>query len=305
MTSTLELFNAGRYADTVSACEQLIGRQVEPVQNRYIASLAWLNLGDFGKASAMLDSVPDASPEIANLRQFLEQSLATQQRLPAAWFAPASAGFFAGKTCLRIGGAVRMIDHVLTQAAEVIDVNATQVRFGVDNRASLIRDAHDLTPIADASIDFIASSHTIEHLVNPLLALKEWRRVLKPGGVIYSVIPNHAHTFDHRRALTTLEHLVQDLHSGRTETDWFHVCEFLREFDCERDYVFKGDKPKHLEEFIQAPGLHTHYHVFDLPLTYAMHEYAGFSTIHCFEADISVHWCGIKPTLTKDEEAGE
>ena len=302
MTHTLELFNAGRYREAIAACEQLIAAGVEPVQNRYITSLAWVNLGQYGQAASALEGVPETSTEIASLKQYVSQSQLTQSRLPAHWF-DKNTPYFAGKRCLRIGGAVKMIDHALNEASEVIDLNATPTRFGQDNRASLIQDAHDLSPLDDASFDFIASSHTIEHLVNPLLALREWLRVLKPGGVIYSVVPHHAHTFDHRRELTTLEHLVEDLHTGRTDTNWFHVCEFLRNFDCDKDFVFQGDRQKHLQEFMQAPALHTHYHVFDLPLVYVMHEYAGLQSTHCFESDISVHWVGCKPLTDLNHKA--
>ena len=296
MSQTLELFNAGRYSETILICQEQIANHIEPVQNSYIASLAWLNLGDFRQAAAMLDGVLGESQEITNLKEFLIQSIATQSRLPEEWFQKTPISFFEGKTCLRIGGNVKMVDQVLTSSAKVIDLNAAATRFGIDNRASLIRDAHDLSTIEDESIDFIASSHTIEHLVNPLLALKEWCRVLKPGGLMYSVLPHHLHTFDHKRELTTLEHLIEDLNSGRTDINWNHICEFLRNHDCDKDYVFKGDREKHFQEFIKAPGLCTHYHVFDLALTYTMHEYAGLQTTHCFEADISTHWCGRKPT---------
>ena len=45
---------------------------------------------------------------------------------------------------------------------------------------------------ADASQDFVFSSHCLEHLERWQEALLEWRRVLKPGGVLYLYLPHPA-----------------------------------------------------------------------------------------------------------------
>ena len=45
---------------------------------------------------------------------------------------------------------------------------------------------------ADGSQDFVFSSHCLEHLENWREALLEWRRVLKPGGVLYLYLPHPA-----------------------------------------------------------------------------------------------------------------
>ncbi len=44
----------------------------------------------------------------------------------------------------------------------------------------------------DGSQDFVFSSHCLEHLANWQGALLEWRRVLKPGGVLYLYLPHPA-----------------------------------------------------------------------------------------------------------------
>jgi len=42
----------------------------------------------------------------------------------------------------------------------------------------------------DNSIDFIFTSHLIEHLADPRLAFTEWERVLKKGGIMFFYIPH-------------------------------------------------------------------------------------------------------------------
>ncbi len=47
-------------------------------------------------------------------------------------------------------------------------------------------------PLADASVDVVATEWVLEHLANPNHALREISRVLKPGGVFIFLTPNLA-----------------------------------------------------------------------------------------------------------------
>jgi len=48
-------------------------------------------------------------------------------------------------------------------------------------------------PFADASFDVVTLKHTLEHVESPLGALREVRRVLKPGGVAFVIVPDVAY----------------------------------------------------------------------------------------------------------------
>lgn len=50
-------------------------------------------------------------------------------------------------------------------------------------------DATDL-PLEAGSQDFIIASHLLEHLVDTMGALREWKRVLKPGGELFVMVPD-------------------------------------------------------------------------------------------------------------------
>lgn len=67
-----------------------------------------------------------------------------------------------------------------------------------------------LTFIDDKSLDFVISSHCIEHLANPIGALLEWKRILSDNGLLILVIPDKERTFDHKRPVTTISHLIDD-----------------------------------------------------------------------------------------------
>ena len=87
-------------------------------------------------------------------------------------------------------------------------------------------DACDL-PFHDSSLRYVATSHVLEHVANPLAALKEWHRVLRHGGIIYAVVPDRRLTFDHPRPLTAPEHMRQDYVRGTTQVDGTHIDDFV------------------------------------------------------------------------------
>jgi len=51
-------------------------------------------------------------------------------------------------------------------------------------------DALYMAGVADASYDFVYSSHCLEHMPDIHLALRNWVRILKPGGILYVVVPD-------------------------------------------------------------------------------------------------------------------
>lgn len=51
-------------------------------------------------------------------------------------------------------------------------------------------DAQYMTGVEDDTYDFVHSSHCLEHMVDPLIALKNWLRILKPGGHLIITVPD-------------------------------------------------------------------------------------------------------------------
>ncbi len=87
-------------------------------------------------------------------------------------------------------------------------------------------DATEL-PFRDNSLDYVITSHVLEHVANPVKALAEWYRVLRPGGVIYCLVPDRRFTWDHGRALSTVDHLLDDYMRGTTVSDGTHINDFV------------------------------------------------------------------------------
>lgn len=72
----------------------------------------------------------------------------------------------------------------------------------------------DDLPLADSSVDFVVSSHCIEHFPDPIKTLKEWHRVVRSGGYLYIIAPHKERTFDRDRPRTTLAELIQRHETG-------------------------------------------------------------------------------------------
>lgn len=51
-------------------------------------------------------------------------------------------------------------------------------------------DAQLLEGVADGSLDFVHSSHCLEHMADPAEALRHWLRVLRPGGHLVFLVPD-------------------------------------------------------------------------------------------------------------------
>lgn len=86
-------------------------------------------------------------------------------------------------------------------------------RCGETAKVDVIADGTKL-PFKDGEWDFVISSHCLEHNFDTLGALKEWLRVVKPGGFVFTIFPHPERTFDKGRPRTKLTELEMR-HSGR------------------------------------------------------------------------------------------
>jgi SAM-dependent methyltransferase len=149
-------------------------------------------------------------------------------------------------------------------------------------------EATDMGRIQTAHYDFVLSSHVLEHSANPILALSEWLRVLKTGGTLVMLLPHKEGTFDHRRPVTTLAHLIKDFEQGMKEDDLTHMPEILALHDLALDphagdfAAFKA-RSEH-----NAENRCFHQHVFDTEAAVNLVNYMGLQ-IHAVEAIRPMH----------------
>lgn len=139
-----------------------------------------------------------------------------------------------------------------------------------------ISEASELSQIKNEKYDFLLSCHSLEHVANPIKALKRWNEVLKKGGKIVLVLPDKNFTFDHNRPYTTFAHLIQDFNKETNEHDNTHFEEIYRLHDISKD----ADIGSVQELKTRTQGNFTnrcvHHHVYSLELISELLIHCGF-----------------------------
>ena len=78
----------------------------------------------------------------------------------------------------------------------------------------------DRLPFEDDAFDFLLASHVVEHMPDPIRALREWARVA--SRYLFLVVPHRDRTFDRDRPLTPLAELVERHEQGFESTEDRH-----------------------------------------------------------------------------------
>ena len=144
---------------------------------------------------------------------------------------------------------------------------------GEPTLADYYGDACEL-PFFDSSVPFVATSHVLEHVANPLLALAEWFRVTRHGGILYMVVPDRRRTFDRARPLTDPNHMLDDYNNRVTQSDGTHIDDFTFGIDWS---IFSPSTPPEREREARQ----------ELASTYHASAKAGFEInihFHTFES---------------------
>jgi SAM-dependent methyltransferase len=128
---------------------------------------------------------------------------------------------------------------------------------------NIFHDASNLSSVASHTYDFILSSHNLEHFANPVKALQEWKRVTRPGGGLFLVLPNYSTTFDHRRTPTSVDHMLEDFRRDTQEDDLTHLPEILAKHDLSLDPAAGSVEEFRLRSLDNFNNRCLHHHVFD------------------------------------------
>jgi SAM-dependent methyltransferase len=207
--------------------------------------------------------------------------------------------FLDGTVGLEIGGPSgifrrRRLFPVYSMAARIDNCNfgnrtvwegeiATGATFNYDKRHApgnqFVVEATDLGIFTTESYSFVLSSHVLEHVANPVLALTEWVRVLNVEGILVLVVPHREGTFDRRRPVTTLEHLISDFERKTSEGDMTHAPEILRLHDLARDPNAGDFQAFKLRTADNVHNRCLHHHVFDTSLAVRLIHFVGLQLL--------------------------
>lgn len=95
-------------------------------------------------------------------------------------------------------------------------------------------DAQYLRNVQDGSFDFVYSAHCLEHMVDPHIALRNWLRVVRPGGHLVITVPDED-MYEQGVWPSTFNHDHKHTFAMYKRTSWspvsVNVLDLLREFD--------------------------------------------------------------------------
>lgn len=100
----------------------------------------------------------------------------------------------------------------------------------------VIDNGETLESVPADSQDFIVANHFLEHCEDPIGTIGTHLTKLRPGGVLFYAVPDKRYTFDHRRQVTELEHMVQDHREGPSRSRMDHYRQWV-------EFVDTGGRP--------------------------------------------------------------
>ncbi|HMD81336.1 MAG TPA: methyltransferase domain-containing protein [Anaerolineales bacterium] len=90
---------------------------------------------------------------------------------------------------------------------------------GMYAEIDIVAEGHDI-PVGDGTQDYIISSHVVEHFPDPLRAFIEWNRILKPGGIVFMIVPQrNADPHDAKQPVSKIAEIVEAYEQGYTVDD--------------------------------------------------------------------------------------
>lgn len=71
---------------------------------------------------------------------------------------------------------------------------------------NIVANGDDL-PFRDDSLDYVVTSHVLEHFFDTVGTLREWLRVVRPGGYVFCIVPHCHRTYDCNRPITDVDEM--------------------------------------------------------------------------------------------------
>lgn len=163
-----------------------------------------------------------------------------------------------------------------TDDMDTVFKNAEEKMCGEKLKVDIVAEGNSI-PVKDESYDFIISSHVIEHIFDPISALKEWYRIIRPGGYIFTIAPITSYVPGEIRPTTTLGELI-DRHEGKITENGI----------LKKVISDNGPLGSTIIEGILYDTKHGHWTVFDTDLFEEICSYLGYSIIEIQEKDDKV-----------------
>jgi len=128
------------------------------------------------------------------------------------------------------------IDNIIFSKDTIWSSHTDEYNYYYDKTGKvIINDAVNVSHVKNESYDFVFSSHSLEHIANPLKAVQEWLRIIKNGGYIIIIVPEKSACFDHKRNYSKFSTLLSQYEKNVGENDLSTLPEILLHHDLTMD----------------------------------------------------------------------
>jgi hypothetical protein len=128
------------------------------------------------------------------------------------------------------------IDNIIFKKNTIWSNHTDEYNYYSNKKGKVIvNDAVNILHVYNECYDFVFSSHSLEHIANPLKAIKEWLRITKKGGYIIIIVPEKSCCFDHKRNYSTFSTLLSQYEKNVGEDDLSTLEEILMNHDLSMD----------------------------------------------------------------------
>jgi SAM-dependent methyltransferase len=159
------------------------------------------------------------------------------------------------------------------------DVGDAKENYEKATTPDIIADIETMESIGDCSLDFVVANHVLEHVENPLRAFQTIHRVLRPDGIAFIALPDKRFSFDRKRPITPLDHLIADYDRGPEVSLAAHYDDYAA-----NTFGLTGGAHTAIVEQFLARHSNIHFHVWDFAAMAEMFDYAasrfGFAIVH-------------------------
>jgi SAM-dependent methyltransferase len=130
----------------------------------------------------------------------------------------------------------KYIDNVIFSKNTIWSNHTDEYNYYTNKKGKvIINDAVNILNVTNDSYDFVFSSHSLEHIANPLKAIKEWLRIIKNEGYIIIIVPEKSVCFDHKRNYSNFSTLLTQYEKNVGEDDLSTLPEILLNHDLIMD----------------------------------------------------------------------
>ena len=188
----MTILGHGEYSQACSLLEELVLLQPDSSSLLKIQSMVYMELCRYSEAmvaSWAAHHLDLSDPEAENLQQ---QCLVRTAQVPEEHAESAALHCLCEGRGIEVGCGHRKT-HPNVIGVDLLEGGSTG-EYGVVKDQTSVADicaSGDHMPMfQDNEMDFVINRHVLEHFQDPLKAIEEWKRILKPGGLLGIVTPD-------------------------------------------------------------------------------------------------------------------